>query len=375
MRLTITVDGAEVQWIKRSLTINTRMGTRISTTGLDILGEERWATPASSVARVVAIGGYILPHEKAEVIIDKTDTPLINCAVGRFVAMGGESSWLDRFFAGYMSSVERRIIGKIQGRRIYRITAQDYNALTTQILVTESYAAKTEQFMIDDLFTTYLPEIDTSTYVESSGSTYTFDWTRQYLDVVLNEIAKINEKEWYIDYNKKLHYFTPVTTSAPFALSSSPFGTTILPYGRFIYKEETSKLINRVIVVGDGGAIVRTRTDTDSFDFYGRYYESKYVDPNIDTNTWADLVGDAILAESAFRKVKGALTLFQEGLEVGQKVSIYNFLRGIDDYDLIQQIRLSMINSFQEQIAIQYGDYAEDLIDLLLKIPKGEQKE
>ncbi|MBA7648513.1 hypothetical protein ES703_56299 [subsurface metagenome] len=277
MRLTISVDGAEIQWLKRSLLLTSRLGVRISTAQFDILGEERWATPSYAVARVPAIGGYILPYSKDEVIIDRALTPMNNCAIGRFVAMGGENHWLDHFFGGYISSIDHRLIGR---RRIYRITAQDYNVLTTQVLLeTESYVNKTQQFIIDDLFTTYLPEIDTTTYVESDATTVTIDWTRYFLDKALDELATIMEKEWYIDHDKKLHYFTPVTTAAPFVLSSSPWGTTDIGYDGFQYIEDNSKIINKVTVVYDGGTV--TRTDEDSYALYGRYFEAKIVDNTI----------------------------------------------------------------------------------------------
>lgn len=410
-------------------------------------GSEEWGTgigASLAVAKVLAIGGFILPHDKAEVIIDRTLTPMNNCAVGRFIAMGGESHWLDNFFGGYIASIDHRLIGN---RRIYRITAQDYNVLTTQVLVTKSYAAKTQQFIIDDLFTTYLPEIDTSTYVESDATTITLDWTRIFLDKALDELASIMEKEWNIDHDKKLHYFTPVTTAAPFTLSSSPWGTINIGYDGFQYVEDNSKIINKVTVVGnfldsgdtiqDGGGInavqttidvtaggnfsigetirvdsehcritdivvntltvIRgvdgtdavvhangliiftrietTRTDNASHTYYDRWYEAKHIDSNINSLTWAQLVGDAILTESAFGKVRGRLTCHQEGLVVGQKVSIYNFWRGINAYYLIQAIRLGLVNVFTEKVDIEYGDYSPNLIDLLLKIKKEEEKE
>ena len=87
------------------------------------------------------------------------------------------------------------------------------------------------------------------------------------------------------------------------------------------------------------------------------------------------MVGDAVLAESALGKVRGRLTCHQEGLVIGQKVSIYNFRRSVDDFYLIQAIRLGMVNVDTERIDVEYGDYSPNLIDLLLKIKKEEEKE
>ena len=370
MRAAIKVNEASVRFLKNSLLLNSRLGDRISTASFDILGEERWATPSSALARTVAIGGYIRPWGKDEVHIDRSPTPFVNCAATQAMALGGNSSYIDHFFGGYLSTVEIGLIGR---RRFYRCTAQDYNVLPTQKRVTKSYVTKTEQEIIDDLFTTYLPDINTTTYVESSGTQITIDWTRIFLDKCLEEVANIFGKQWYIDHELNLHYFTPVTTAAPFELSSSPSLTTKIGYDNFRYLEDDSGIINDIDVIGD--AVVQNRQDNDSFAKYGFWYEGKLVDKNIDTNAWAILRGDAVLAELAFSKVWGALVCHQEGLVVGQKVKIYNYLRNLDDYYLVQVVQLTMINNFTERVAIEYGDFNVNLVDLLLKIKKETEKE
>lgn len=373
----VKINGAFVAPLKRSLVLNSRMGSRISTASLDILGEEHFETPAlSCMPQAVAFGGYTHPYVKNEIKIDRAPTPLVNCAtVPQVVAMGGNSKWLDNFFGGYIATKEIRTIGK---RRFYRLTAQDYNILPvqTQIPIQESYVAQTDLQIITDLFSTYLSEVDYTTYVEDSGVPITIDWTRIPLEEALDELAAISTKEWYIDHTKYLHYFTPVTTEAPFELSSSPGLTTKIGYNSFRYLEDATKLLNRVIVVGDPGVpVLVTRTDAPSFAKYGRYFDGKIVDSNIDTAAWANLRGDAELATYAFERVWGRLICNQEGLVVGQKVKIYNHRRGVDDYYLIQVVTLSMVNYFTEQVMIEYGDFSPNLIDLLGKIKKEAVKE
>ncbi len=247
--------------------------------------------------------------------------------------------------------------------------------LPTKIFITEDYTNKTEQFIIDDLFATYLPEVNTTTYVESSGSTITIAWTRKTLTEALEELAGIFEKQWYIDYEFNLHYFTPASDTAPFALSDDPFGTSFIPYKNIRHKEDITGIINRVIVVGDNGAIVQTRTSAASFALYGRYFDGKVVNNDINTNAWANAVGDAVLDELAFAKTDGRLMLYQEGLVVGQKVKIVNAFRGLDDYYLVQSVRLALIGASEEKIDITYGDYKPGLTDLLVKINKQGRKE
>jgi len=352
MRVSVKINGADVKVLKPSLKLDSRLGNRISTASFDFLGEEKWATPSCAIALIPAMGGYTHPMGKGEVKIDRAPTPMQNCAISLTPSIGGRSTYLDHFFGGYIATKEIRLIGR---RRFYRCSTQDYNILTTQKLVTESYEEKTEQEIIDDLFSTYLPEIDTSTYVESSGTKITIDWTRVYLNEVMEELAGIFSKEWLIDYEKKLHYFTPSTDEAPFELSDSPSLTTKKMYNNFEHIEDDSKIINKVTVVGDPDVpVVVTRQSDESYAKYGEWYEGKIVDRNIDTEAWAILRGDAELAEAAFGKVDGSLTCYQEGLVIGQKVSIYNGLRNIDDDFLVKSVRLSMLSNFLEKVDIEY---------------------
>lgn len=386
MKVGIKVKDASVRLLKKSLELNATLGKRISTAKFDYLGEQKiivlgypyrypfyYADYVGSTSASIdgsAYGGYTFPFSKDEVKIDRKAVDFVSACSIDGCALGGNSTYLNNFFGGYISSKEIRMIGR---RRFYRITAQDYNVLPSGVLVTKNYVAQTEQQMIDDLFTTYLPEIDTTTYVSSSGVVATLDWTRIPLNEVLDEIAKIYEREWYIDFDKYLHYFTPVTTEAPFQLSSSPYLTTKIGYNNIFLEEDNSQICNKVTVVGTG--VVRTRTDAASYALYGRYFECKVVDENINTNAWADSVGDAVLAERAFGKEVGSLVCHQEGLVVGQKVNIYNFFRNINAYYLIQGIRLNMLNNITEKITVKFGDYSKDLIALLRQIRGLEEKE
>jgi len=321
-------------------------------------------------APVAAIGGYIRPELRQEVKIDRGLTPFVNCASGKFAALGGKSTWLDHFFGGYITEIENLLVGV---RTVYRCVAQDYNSYLHSILVNETYTTKTEQEIIDDLFTTYWSDIDTSTYVTSS-ETLTLEFPRLFLDEALEQLAKMCGREWYIDYEKKLHYFTPTTTEAPFELSDDviPGLTSKIPYGGFRYKEDASKLVNKITVVYDGGTVVRN--DAASQAEYG-IFEEKYVDKNINTAAWAQLVGDAILTEKAFAKEWGVCSINQEGLVVGQKVKITNSLRQLADYFLIQRLRLRIKGGLTEQVEIEFGDYRKGLVDLMMEIEKEQRKE
>lgn len=353
MIVEIKVNGAVVKLIKRSLELNSILGKRISTAKFDYLGEGKIVSPSVATMDASAYLGFTYPWGKDEIKITGSDT-----------------LYLTDFFGGYVSTKEMRMMGNW---RIYRITAQDYNILPLGQLVTKDFAAQTEAQMITFLFSTYLSEIDYTTHVSSSGVVATLGWTRIPLNEVLDEIAKIYEREWYIDFDKKLHYFTPTVVGAPFELSSSPAPPAKVGYDNIFFEEDTSQVCNRVRVIGTG--VNRESVSNPSIAYYGREFYCKVVDDNIDTDAWGDSVGEAVLAERAFGKETGSLVCYQEGLVVGQKIRIYNFLRNIDDDYLIQGVKLNMLNNTTEKITVRFGDYNKDLIALLGQIKGLEEKE
>jgi len=69
-----------------------------------------------------------------------------------------------RYFAGILANVERSIEANTP---IWSCSCQDYTILLDSVLVDEVYENQTDAVVIQDLFTTYLPEIETATYVET----------------------------------------------------------------------------------------------------------------------------------------------------------------------------------------------------------------
>jgi hypothetical protein len=225
--------------------------------------------------------------------------------------------------------------------------------------------------MLNDLFTTYWSEINATTYVSGSTTIASIDFTNIYLDEAINKLADLCTKEWRIDYDKYLHYFVPNTTDAPFTLSDQPTSSQLIGHKINEYAEDTSRLMNRVLVVGNGVSV--TRIDSASYTKYGKYFDGKLIDYAINTTAWANLAGDAELAKYANALIRGRATLWQEGLVVGQKVHITNRQYNLDDYYLIRTLALRVVGGLQEEVVIDFGDYARDLVKLLVAITKLEQ--
>jgi hypothetical protein len=356
MRIGITVDSTPVVYEEDSVHLNSRL------------------SPRSSQAEFTSLSG-VVPAVEDEVAITRADTPYQSAAAAiGLPALGGESTYINNFFGGYISDVEYILHG-IDLR--YRVSCYDYQRRLEDIIVDEDYSSQTEAYIIEDLFGTYWSDVDDETYVTGTETITSIQFPRITLAEALNKLAELNSRTWYLDYDKKLHYFTAPSETAPFELSDTPNYSLVIPYSNFRYTI-SRPTINRITVVGRDGAgddIVETRTDSDSYTLYGKYFDGKYVDRNINTSAWAQAVGDAILEAEANAKEHGSFNITQEGLVVGQQVAITNSKRGVDDNYLIQSIDLRMVGELLPDIRVSYGDYMKDLTERLADIAREQTKE
>jgi len=365
-----------------------------------------------------------------------------------------------RYFAGYIANVDKKLEGIT---KIFVCDAQDYTVLLNTALVNKIYEDKTDKQIIQDMFTAYLPEIDTTTYIQDGLTNIRLVFNRVSLRQALETIAKNSGYDWYVDYNKKLHYFSVETNQAPFGLSDNPDNATSFPYSRLDYKRDATKIINKVTVVGGAywsddtsfelaangqvtelllpysihkpttsssllvyknigddttpnwqaqtvgtdyihslddynclhnyfekllkfasappnlkravkvigrynvPILVKARSEA-SYNTYGRWFEEKVVNKDIDSRDWAKIEARAILAKHAFVKESGSLVCEEDGLTSGQQVKITNALRGIDGYYLINKITTSILGGTHCQYKVEFGEYNPDLVDMLLDI-------
>uniref|UniRef100_A0A6M3L407 Tail protein n=1 Tax=viral metagenome TaxID=1070528 RepID=A0A6M3L407_9ZZZZ len=152
-----------------------------------------------------------------------------------------------KYFAGIVASVTNVIEGI---GIVHHVECQDYTLLTEMAIVNETYLAKTDKFMIDDMFTDNLSEISTAGITETGipAPTMVFNYTS--IRAALDQISKITGMEWYIDYDKVLHYHAPAEQYASFDLSDAPDNSATFPYYDFQYARDATRIINVVTVVG-----------------------------------------------------------------------------------------------------------------------------
>jgi hypothetical protein len=130
------------------------------------------------------------------------------------------TSGATKLFGGYITN---RTATKINSTQIeYSISCQDYSLLLMHKLAVETYEDKTCAYIINDLITTYCSSYSITQTNVSTGPT--LDRIQfNYITVfeALKKICKYTGYDFYIDYNKDLHFFLAENNTAPFNIIDS----------------------------------------------------------------------------------------------------------------------------------------------------------
>ena len=150
-----------------------------------------------------------------------------------------------KLFGGYVVDVSLSSI-KQTGVVFASISCVDYSRLLDRNLVHKTYEDMTDAAIIADIV---------ATYCGGSGITTTHVLTGVTIDQIsfnyiqpsqcLRQLADLTGRNWYIDYDKDIHFFPLTTNEAPFDIDSSSNEYINLNIGK-----DASQIKNRVYVRG-----------------------------------------------------------------------------------------------------------------------------
>jgi hypothetical protein len=152
----------------------------------------------------------------------------------------------EKIFAGYIINYEA---DSDAIKRIYQVSCSDYTARLGKVRVKKEYKNQTSKAIIEDLFNTYLPSFETSTYVETGITVPWIYFNYCTLREAMAQLAAINSFETYIDYDMKVH-FGLATPSAPFSISDTPNYNDSFPCENLKHQNIGQGLENRIRVRG-----------------------------------------------------------------------------------------------------------------------------
>lgn len=106
------------------------------------------------------------------------------------------------------------------GRQVYEydISCIDYTQDLQRNLVTETFASHTAGAIIKDIIAEYAPMIGTY-YIQDGATIDYISFNYKFPDECITELAELMGYDWYVDYEKNLHFFAPTTNAAPYSLT------------------------------------------------------------------------------------------------------------------------------------------------------------
>lgn len=165
------------------------------------------------------------------------------------VIMGGATY----LFSGFVARLTPQVISPHLIR--YAIDCQDNNRLLDRAIVTsETYAAQSDEAILDDLFATYLPAITTTGVIGTSPETVLDSITFENLSLraCVDRICERTGAEWRLGFDGDLKYYRVGSQDGAFDFSDSADGsaTEYVLQDDFGFQEEFSTPANSVKVMG-----------------------------------------------------------------------------------------------------------------------------
>ncbi len=147
-------------------------------------------------------------------------------------------------FGGYVNTVRMGKHGT--GGLLIKINCVDYTYILDRNLAHVSYEDQTDAEIITALVNQYCYGLGVTTNNVLEGVTINsikFNYIQ--LSQALRRICELTGRNWYIDYEKDIHYFPLTTDAAPFNIDSAAAA-----YSELEISKDTSQLKNRVYVRG-----------------------------------------------------------------------------------------------------------------------------
>lgn len=128
---------------------------------------------------------------------------------------------------------------------VFAIHCVDWQVDLDKKLVVETYTDETLYNIIDDINTKYLTGFTINNVINPGATIDRIQFNYQYPSECFQELAEITGYDWYVDYDKDIHFFVQDTNTAPIELLD---GGTEFENLRII--PDISQLANRIWVRG-----------------------------------------------------------------------------------------------------------------------------
>lgn len=138
--------------------------------------------------------------------------------------------------------------------RYYEVTCKDYTHTLDRYLVSATYTAQTGQAIVSDIVSTFVEAGYTATNAVCTVTVNKIVFNYLTVSQSLQKLAEmLGNYDWYVDYNKDIHFFEEGTLLSPFNLTdtSNNFVWNSLKIGHNIHQVRNKIIIRGGDVVGD----------------------------------------------------------------------------------------------------------------------------
>ena len=183
-------------------------------------------------------------------------------------------------FGGVVISTSETVDGLV---KYFIVQCKDYTEALDGVLVAKSYTSQTAAAIVADLITNFAPAGFTHTNTVAPDTVNAIKFNYISLSQCLQNLANaLPGYDWYVDYNKDIHFFQSSSVSAPFKLGESGLDIDNFIYGSLQFDADQSQIRNTIVVRG-GTVTGSTVTNKQTSDGVQVVY---YVGYNLDTTTF-----------------------------------------------------------------------------------------
>jgi hypothetical protein len=360
MRLAITIDGVDfssaAQW----------SGTRITK---QIDGRQSTATLVLRITTdIFPIYGSAIYNESSYF----NETPV---ELGEVIISNADTA--EAIFRGNVVSVNETPVSR--KLRWWRLTCVGLEYLLDTQVFTADWEAQSDRFILQQAYTTYLPEITTFDatvdLIESSITLNVADVTLRELN---EKIKALTGGIIRVTEDKELSYKAVGATAAVSFNPNVYDGATVLNCKIDSFDKNHTGFANRVRVLGgvdpvtEETLIVQVDDLVSQAELVDRFPPNGVVTRVIADRTLTDasalqLVAQVELGKRAVQQRVG-ITFWNDGLNVGELVTLTDSVLGISGSFLVQSLSMRQIGITQTEYSAQLGDFQGDLAERIRQL-------